>query len=113
MRLLQNIRHEHIVAFVAALSLPGGHFCYLQEFARGGTLDAAIRARRTLATPFASTVVARWMRQLATAMAHLHELRVLHRDLSTKNIFLSQSRYATQGSNPRLADARQVCYSHV
>ena len=65
-RLLQNIRHEHIVAFVAALSLPGGHFCYLQEFARGGTLDAAIRARRTLATPFASTVVARWMRQLAT-----------------------------------------------
>jgi len=88
-RLLQNIRHEHIVAFVAALSLPGGHFCYLQEFARGGTLDAAIRARRTLATPFASTVVARWMRQLATAMAHLHELRVLHRDLSTKNILLS------------------------
>ena len=88
-RLLQNIRHEHIVAFVAALSLPGGHFCYLQEFARGGTLDAAIRARRTLATPFTSTVVARWMRQLATAMAHLHELRVLHRDLSTKNILLS------------------------
>jgi NIMA (never in mitosis gene a)-related kinase len=88
-RLLQNIRHEHIVAFVAALSLPGGHFCYLQEFARGGTLDAAIRARRTLATPFASTVVARWMRQLATAMVHLHGLRVLHRDLSTKNILLS------------------------
>ena len=65
-RLLQNIRHEHIVAFVAALSLPGGHFCYLQEFARGGTLDAAIRARRTMATPFATSVVARWMRQLAT-----------------------------------------------
>ena len=69
MRLLQNIRHEHIVAFVAALSLPGGHFCYLQEYARGGTLDAAIRARRTLATPFDSAVVARWMRQLATVKA--------------------------------------------
>jgi hypothetical protein len=67
-RLLQNIRHEHIVAFVAALSLPGGNFCYLQEFARGGTLDAAIRRQRTLATPFASTVVARWTRQLATVM---------------------------------------------
>lgn len=88
-RLLQNIRHEHIVAFVAALSLPGGNFCYLQEFARGGTLDAAIRRQRTLATPFASTVVARWTRQLATAMVHLHGLRVLHRDLSTKNILLS------------------------
>ena len=100
-RLLQNIRHEHVISFIAALQLPGGHFCILQEYARGGTLDAAIHARRRLGKPFESALVARWLRQLALALSHLHGLRVLHRDLSTKNILLSA---APCGGDVRVGD---------
>ena len=49
----------------------------------------AVRAQVDAHQPFGSGVVARWLRQVAQALAHLHSLRVLHRDLSTKNIFLS------------------------
>ena len=65
-----------------------------------------------VAPGFGPSEVRKWVAQVACALQYMHGLHVLHRDLSTKNIFLSQSRYATQGSNPRLAeDPRQVCYS--
>ena len=32
----------------------------------------------------------RWMAQLASALAHLHALRVVHRDVKTSNLMLSE-----------------------
>ena len=48
-----------------------------------------------LAPGFDPSEVRKWVAQVACALQYMHGLHVLHRDLSTKNIFLSQSRYAT------------------
>ena len=49
-----------------------------------------------VAPGFGPSEVRKWVAQVACALQYMHGLHVLHRDLSTKNIFLSQSRYATE-----------------
>ena len=59
------------------------------EYAQGGTLEQAIRARQgTYPKPFEPPLVVRWLSEIVGALQHLHEQCVLHRDLKTANIFL-------------------------
>lgn len=75
------------------------------EYADGGTLEAAIAKCVTESTPFATCRVVAWASQLCAALQHVHAASVLHRDLKTANVFL------TQKGDVKLGDfgvARQV-----
>ena len=39
--------------------------------------------------PFEGKLVTTWLAQLCAAVAHMHERRVLHRDIASGNIFLT------------------------
>ena len=55
----------------------------MEQLPRG---DLRLRLRQ----PVAIAEVGRWARQLALALAHLHEVaRVVHRDVKTSNLMLS------------------------
>lgn len=85
---LQTLRHENIVDYHAAFQ-DGTSLCIVQEYAAGGTLDEAIALRVSQGARFETGHVARWLHELAAGLSYMHEHRVLHRDLATKNVFLS------------------------
>jgi NIMA (never in mitosis gene a)-related kinase len=63
------------------------------EYADGGDLSQVIKAKRARGETFSEKQIMWWFVQLCLAMAYLHtDVRVLHRDLKTQNIFLTAGR---------------------
>lgn len=53
----------------------------LMEYADGGTLADAIKARSALTRLFEEDTVLDWFVQIAAALAHMHSNSIIHRDL--------------------------------
>lgn len=84
-RILQAIRHPHVVR-VYELIETEKHAFFVLELAQNGDLLDYINGRKVIPEP-----EARYMfRQMASAVAHLHTLNIIHRDLKCENIMLSK-----------------------
>lgn len=59
------------------------------DYADGGSLQGRIARLRDGSGParFAPPVVTAWLAQLTSAVMHMHQKKILHRDLSSDNIF--------------------------
>lgn len=66
------------------------------EYCGRGSLAEAIAEHLELKQPFEARTVRRWLWQLASALQHVHALRVIHRDLKTANVFLADSSDAVE-----------------
>ena len=65
-----------------------GHaFLELEE-----TLAQRIEAQAASKSPFPEEQVLDWFVQLCLAMKHVHDRKVLHRDIKSQNVFLTQNR---------------------
>ena len=56
-------------------------------FAEGGDLSGRIKAQS--GRPFTEDVILDWFVQLCLALKHVHDRKILHRDLKSQNIFLT------------------------
>ena len=95
--ILSVLSHPNVIQYIGSYhsqeGLHGGALCILMAYAGGGTLERAIsRQQKEEKAPFDANLVLTWAAQLAAAVAHVHERRVLHRDLKSANVFLSESR---------------------
>ena len=90
-RLLNELTHKHIVRFRGAYTQPG-HLCILLDYCAGGSLEIVIEKQRARALQnrdgFDTEMVRLWLAQLASATLFMHSHHMLHRDLSTHNVFL-------------------------
>ena len=73
--------HEH---FVLADSL-----CLIMSYCEGGDLSKVIKKRALTSDHFPEEQVLDWFVQLAMALHYVHSCKILHRDLKSQNIFLS------------------------
>lgn len=89
-KLLSTLNHPNIVKFHD--SFPDGEsFCIVTEYCEGGDLDDKIKAWRKASKTFDESLILAWFIQLVLAVKFMHERRVLHRDLKTRNIFLKKN----------------------
>ena len=89
-RILSSLSHENIIAYYASFPLADEPLlCVIMEYAEGGNLADVIAAHGRRSEPFPHHLVLRWFAQLASALRHLHDNRVLHRDLKAQNVFLT------------------------
>jgi serine/threonine-protein kinase len=79
------LRHPHIVR-VHEVGEIGGHPYFSMDFIGGMSL-----AQRLADGPLPGTIAARYLVQIARALKHAHEHRILHRDLKPSNILLDEN----------------------
>ncbi|XP_053278993.1 serine/threonine-protein kinase Nek3 isoform X1 [Pleuronectes platessa] len=98
--LLSGMKHPNIVAFREAFEADD-LLCIVMEFCSGGDLLQRIRLQKTM--QFCLDDILRWFSQMCAGAKHIHEKRVLHRDLKSKNIFL------TDNGTIKLGDFGSAC----
>ncbi|NWZ64412.1 NEK11 kinase, partial [Acrocephalus arundinaceus] len=89
-QLLSKLDHPAIVKFYASF-VERDSFCIITEYCEGGDLDCKIQEYKDSGKIFTPSQVIDWFIQLLLGVNYMHERRILHRDLKTKNIFLKDS----------------------
>jgi len=87
---LKSLRHPNIIGYDDAF-LADAHLCIVMEYADGGDLAAAIARRREATRRYHEREAMSIFAQLALALRHVHDLRILHRDVKSQNVFLTNS----------------------
>ncbi len=88
-KVLQRLRHKHIVSYHDSFISAEGRLCIIMEWAAGGDIGALIAARKKAGKRFTEAEILRLLHQMASALAYCHhEAKLLHRDLKPANIFL-------------------------
>ncbi|KAM4627422.1 serine/threonine-protein kinase Nek3 isoform 2-T2 [Polymixia lowei] len=98
--LLSRMKHPNIIAFREAFEADG-HLCIVMEYCSGGDLLQRIQRQKT--TLFSVDDILKWFAEMCTGAKHIHDKRVLHRDLKSKNIFL------TDNGTIKLGDFGSAC----
>eukprot|EP00931_Biecheleriopsis_adriatica_P093114 TRINITY_DN66869_c0_g1_i1.p1 TRINITY_DN66869_c0_g1~~TRINITY_DN66869_c0_g1_i1.p1 ORF type:complete len:397 (-),score=83.05 TRINITY_DN66869_c0_g1_i1:231-1373(-) len=86
---LQSLAHPNITAYRSAF-FEGTKLQIVMEYADGGDLQAAIVRRREAARRYQEQEAMGVLVQLAMALQYIHERRILHRDLKSRNVFLTR-----------------------
>lgn len=85
-KLLQKLKHPYIIQYIDSF-LDREKLVIAMPFAAKGDLYSCIKARR--GRQFPSSQVMEWFTQATLALKYLHDLHILHRDLKSKNFFVT------------------------
>nr|XP_055071896.1 serine/threonine-protein kinase Nek5 [Misgurnus anguillicaudatus]XP_055071897.1 serine/threonine-protein kinase Nek5 [Misgurnus anguillicaudatus]XP_055071898.1 serine/threonine-protein kinase Nek5 [Misgurnus anguillicaudatus]XP_055071899.1 serine/threonine-protein kinase Nek5 [Misgurnus anguillicaudatus]XP_055071900.1 serine/threonine-protein kinase Nek5 [Misgurnus anguillicaudatus]XP_055071901.1 serine/threonine-protein kinase Nek5 [Misgurnus anguillicaudatus]XP_055071904.1 serine/threoni len=83
---LSKMRHPNIVRFYKSF-YDRNHLYILMEYCDAGDLMNTIKMQRGRA--FTEQQIIDWFVQICLGLKHIHDRKVLHRDIKTQNIFLT------------------------
>ncbi|XP_038242741.1 serine/threonine-protein kinase Nek3 isoform X4 [Dermochelys coriacea] len=86
--LLSKMKHPNIVAYKESFEADG-HLYIVMEYCDDGDLMQKIKYQRGKLFP--EDTILHWFVQMCLGVKHIHDRRVLHRDIKSKNIFLTQN----------------------
>ncbi|XP_062432607.1 serine/threonine-protein kinase Nek3 isoform X2 [Rhea pennata] len=86
--LLAKMKHPNIVAYKESFEADG-HLYIVMEYCDDGDLMQKIKHQR--GKLFSEDTILHWFVQMCLGMKHIHDKRVLHRDIKSKNVFLTQN----------------------
>ncbi|GAB1293031.1 Serine/threonine-protein kinase Nek3 [Apodemus speciosus] len=86
--LLAKMKHPNIVAFKESFEAEG-HLYIVMEYCDGGDLMQRIKQQKGKLFP--EDTILNWFIQICLGVNHIHKRRVLHRDIKSKNVFLTHS----------------------
>ncbi|XP_001488399.1 serine/threonine-protein kinase Nek3 isoform X1 [Equus przewalskii] len=86
--LLAKMKHPNIVTFKESFEAEG-HLYIVMEYCDGGDLMQKIKHQKGRLFP--EDTILNWFTQMCLGVNHIHKKRVLHRDIKSKNIFLTQN----------------------
>ncbi|XP_045910734.1 serine/threonine-protein kinase Nek5-like isoform X2 [Micropterus dolomieu] len=84
--LLSKMKHPNIVTFITSFQESGGLFIVM-EYCDGGDLMKKINMQRGVA--FTEEQIVDWFVQICLGLKHIHDRKILHRDIKAQNIFLT------------------------
>ncbi|NXT84661.1 NEK5 kinase, partial [Zapornia atra] len=86
--LLAKMKHANIVTFYAALQEKSKLYIVM-EYCDGG--DLMKRINRQHGVLFDEDQILSWFVQISLALKHIHDKKILHRDVKAQNVFLSNN----------------------
>ncbi|EAR85026.2 plant dual-specificity MAP kinase kinase family domain protein (macronuclear) [Tetrahymena thermophila SB210] len=94
-KILEQLNHPNIVKFKEIYKTKSGKLCIVMEYADGGDLSQKIQKQR--GKYFKEEQILDWFTQICLAMKHVHDRKILHRDLKGQNIFLTSQNICKLG----------------
>ena len=88
MHVLKAMRHPYIVTYRESF-MDKRCLCIVMDYADGGDMYQKIAKQKQLGTGLSENQLLDWYVQILLAMKHIHDRKILHRDLKTQNIFLT------------------------
>ena len=88
---MEKLDHPNIIKFreVFISKKPRFSLNIVTDFADGGDLQRKIKAQK--GKYFSETHILDWFTQICLALKHLHDKKILHRDLKSQNIFMTEN----------------------
>ena len=84
-----------------------GKLCIVMDFADGGDLAKILRDQKGIY--FSESQILDWFTQICLAMKHVHDRKILHRDLKSQNIFITKANIIKLGD---FGIARELTHTH-
>lgn len=84
--ILGAMKHPNIIEYRESFE-DKGQLCIVMAFAEGGDLTGVLKSRRGKLLD--EDQIADWFVQICLALKHVHDRKILHRDLKSQNIFLT------------------------
>ncbi|CAF1193266.1 unnamed protein product [Adineta ricciae] len=93
-KVLSEMKHPYIVSYIESFEDASSLFI-IMDFCDGGDLHSRIQAQRGVYFP--EEQILDWFIQITLALKHVHDRKVLHRDIKSQNVFLTSSGSAKLG----------------
>ncbi len=89
--ILEKLDHSNIIKFreVYVDKINRQTLNIVMDFADGGDLQVRIKAQK--GKLFHETQILDWFTQICLAIKHIHDRKILHRDIKSQNIFLTKN----------------------
>lgn len=85
---LKAMRHPYIVTYRESF-MDKRCLCIVMDYADGGDMYRKIAKQKQLGKGFPESNIMDWFVQICLAIKHIHDRKILHRDLKTQNVFLT------------------------
>jgi len=90
-RILASIQHPYIISYKDAFYDNNSRtLCIVMEFAGSGDLLNKIKSMKSRRKYFSEDKIWMYLIQMIKAIKTLHEMKILHRDLKSANVFISE-----------------------
>ena len=96
-RFLSTLQHPNIVRYIEYFQSQDLYLNIVMIYCEGGDLYTKIQQKKFEGKMFEETRILEWCIQICMALEYLHEHHVLHRDLKTKNIYLTKAEVVKVG----------------
>jgi len=82
-KILEVLNHPNIIRFREVYKTKVGQLCIVMDYADGGDLDGEIKKRKASKQAFKESEIMNWFAQLILALKHVHDRKIIHRDIKT------------------------------
>ncbi len=91
--ILSKLDHQNIIKFYDLFESkkPKHSINIVTEYADGGDLSEKIKERKNKNNNFSESEILDYFTQICLAIKHIHEKKIIHRDLKSGNIFLMKT----------------------
>jgi len=89
-RVLKAMRHPYIITYRESF-MDKKFLWIVMDYADGGDMYKKIEFQKKISKLMPETQLLDWFVQMALAIKHIHDNKILHRDLKTQNIFMTSS----------------------
>jgi len=87
-KILESLKHPNIIKFIEVYyNTP--KLCIVMEYADAGDLQNKIKQAK--GKFFNENQILDWFIQICLAVRHIHQMKILHRDIKSQNVFLTKS----------------------
>lgn len=87
-KIIEHLQHPNIVKFIETFKTKRGKLCIVMDYADGGDIGQKMKEQR--GRMLSESQILDWFTQMCLGIKHIHDRKIIHRDLKGANVFLTK-----------------------